>query len=99
LYWITSNCNETPRLVVLIDECLAVDAVTSLPADGIIGVGFLDVDRNWVPVIGESRGELVCRVQNPGVRGLGGKQNQRPDADNATIMLGGAMLDRDWSAC
>jgi hypothetical protein len=32
---------------------------------------------------------LIGRVRNPGVAGLGGKKNQRPDADNTTIVLGG----------
>jgi len=37
---------------------------------------------------------LVCRFKDPGVAGVGGEEHQRPDADEATIMLGRAMLDR-----
>jgi hypothetical protein len=53
-----------------------------LPADSIIGVGFLDVEFKRIPIVGQAGGELIGRVQNPGVAGLGGKKYERSDVDD-----------------
>ncbi|MGH8537993.1 MAG: hypothetical protein ACREXM_16455 [Gammaproteobacteria bacterium] len=37
---------------------------------------------------------MIGGVEDPGVAGFGGKKNQRPDAYNATIVMGSALLDR-----
>ena len=81
------------RLIVLVDERIGVDAELSLPADGIVGIAFLDVDGERFAVLGETNGELVCRIQNPGVAALSGKKHQRPQRYDAPLVLGGALLD------
>ena len=80
--------------MVFIEECVAVDLIAPLPADGIIGVSFLDIDRKRIPVMGKGGGEVIGRVEDPGVAGFGGKKDQWPDAYDATIVLGSALLDR-----
>ena len=80
-------------MVVFVDEGAVVDPIASLPADRVIGFGFLDVEGKRMPIIGQAGSELIGRVQNPGVAGLGGKKHERPDVDDTPIVLGGAMLD------
>src|SRR5260370_8607079 len=85
---------ETVRAGVFVDEHLTLDSVASLPADGVAGLGFFDVHRQRISAGGESGGELVCRLQHPGVAGVGGEEHQRSDVADAPIMPGPPPLDR-----
>jgi len=94
LYRVALDCGETVRAGVFVDEHLTLDSVVSLPADGVAGLGFFDVHRQRISAGGQFGGELVCRLQHPGVAGVGGEEHQRSDGDDSPIMLGRATLDR-----
>jgi len=64
-----------------------------LPADGEVGVVFLEVDRLGVPLSSKSRSEPVRGVQHPGISSLGRKEHQRADGDKASIVLSGPPLN------
>ena len=55
--------------------------------------GFLDVDRFALAVLGQPCGEPIGEVEQPGIAGLGGEQDQLRDGDDAAVVIGGATLN------
>jgi hypothetical protein len=51
------------------------------------------VDRLGIAVPCQTGGEVIGRVQEPGVAGIGRKQRQWADGDEARVVCGGAALD------
>ncbi len=60
----------------------------TLPTDREGGIGFFDVDRLGVAIMGELRGELLGWVEQPGIAGFGGEQDKLTDADDAPVVSG-----------
>jgi hypothetical protein len=79
--------------LVGVDEGWPINAEMPRPADGKVGVGFFNVDRLRIPIAGQSSGQPIRGVQQPGIAGVGGKQHQRTDADKAPFMGGSTALD------
>jgi len=67
--------------------------VPALPADGERGIGFLDVDRFALPVSSQPRGQPIGRVEQPGIAGFGGEQDQLTDGDDAAVASGCPVLN------
>jgi hypothetical protein len=82
---IAKDCDDSARLPVDVDECAALNAVVTFPADGVVSVGFLEVDGFWIPIAGESGSKLTWGVQHPCIPGFGRKEYQRADGDKASI--------------
>jgi len=59
-----------------IDEGRSVEAIASGPSDLEVGVGFLKGDGFRVAVAGQLCGELIGRVEQPGVACFGREQNK-----------------------
>jgi len=51
-------------------------------------VSFLDVDRLVLPLSSQPCGELVGGVEQPGITGFGGEQDQLTDRDDAAVAVG-----------
>jgi len=71
-----------------INECRPLDTIVTLPTDREGGIGFFDVDRLGVAIMGELRGELLGWVEQPGIAGFGGEQDKLTDADDAPVVSG-----------
>ena len=57
--------------MIHVNEGGAFDAIASLPANREGGIVFLNMDLYGIPIMGELCGELIGRVQQPGIAGLG----------------------------
>jgi len=59
-------------IVIHVNEGGAFDAIVALPANREGGIVFL-LNMDWfgIPITGELCGELIGRVQQPGIAGLG----------------------------
>src|SRR5260370_13996913 len=73
---IAEDGDNAGRVVVNEDESITVDAIIALPPDGEVGIGFLEVDRLGIAVPCQTGGEVIGRVQEPGVAGISRKQRQ-----------------------
>jgi hypothetical protein len=69
------------------DEGSAFDAVEPPPVDREGRGSFLDVERFGVALAGEPEREAIFTVDDPGVAGLGRKQRELTDRDDAPIVL------------
>jgi hypothetical protein len=69
--------------VIGVDEGRSVDAIAALPTDGERGIAFFDVDRFALPVSSQPCRELISGVEEPGIAGFGGEQDQLTDGDDA----------------
>jgi len=78
--------------VVNEDESIAVDAIV-LPPDGEVGIRFLKLDRLGIAAPCQTGVKVIGRAQEPGIAGIGGKQRQWADGDEAPVKGGGAALD------
>src|SRR5262249_6903693 len=67
--------------------------VISFPADGEAGVSFLEVNLLWITVPRQLSSEVVFRVEQPGIAGVGGEQGHGPDCHKATVVFRGTALD------
>src|SRR5260370_35422620 len=76
-----------------VDKGGPLDAIPALPFDGEAGIGLLQVDRFGVPVPGQSGREVVGDVEQPGISGIGGKQDELTDGDHAPVVAGSLVLD------
>jgi predicted RNA binding protein YcfA (HicA-like mRNA interferase family) len=52
--FIAKDCDDSAKLPLDVDECAALDAIVTFPADGTVRVGFLEVDWFWIAGAGES---------------------------------------------
>src|SRR5262249_6139559 len=75
-------------IVIRIDEGGSVDAIAPLPTDGERGIGFLNVDRFAVAVSSQSCREPVAWVEQPGIAGFGGEQDQLADGHDTALLMG-----------
>ena len=57
--------------MIHVNEGGAFDAIAALPANREGGIVFLNMDWFGIPIAGELCGELIGRVQQPGIAGLG----------------------------
>jgi len=85
--------NQAAGVLIDVDKGVAVDVVFALPADLEVGFGFLDGDWFRIPIPRQAGGQMIGRVQQPGVAGLGREQRQRTDGDKAPGVFGGMALD------
>src|SRR6476646_6820645 len=54
---------------------------------------FLDVDRLALALSSQPCGGLIGGVEQPGIAGFGGEQDQLTDGDDAAVVVGGAALN------
>src|SRR5262245_47381789 len=80
-------------MVTRIDEGGSVDAIAPLPPDGERGIGLLDVDRFAVAVSSQSYREPVVGVEQPGIAGFGGEQDQLADSHDTVVLMGRLTLN------
>ena len=66
--------------------------VGALPIDEEGGIVFFDVDGFGVAVAGQPCGELIGRVEQPGVAGFGREQDKLTNSDDAPM----ASAARRW---
>jgi hypothetical protein len=75
------------------DEGSPLNAILSLPSDAEAGVSLLQVNRLRITIPSQGRSQLIGDVQQPGVSGIGGKQDQLTESNHPSIMLGSLVLD------
>ena len=74
---------DTAIFVIRVDKGGAVNAIVTLPSDGEPGIGLLQVNGFRVPIPGWRCRKFIGDVEQPGVSGLGGEQDQWADGDHA----------------
>jgi len=84
---ITENGRNTAGLIVGVNEGWALEAITAFPADGEVSVAFLDVGWLGNPVPGQPSSQLIGGVQQPGIPGFGGEQDQLTKGHNPTVVF------------
>lgn len=80
-------------MAVDIDEGIAVYSVFAFPSDGEPRLRFLEVNILWVAIPRQPHGQVIFRVEHPGIPGVGREQRQGADGHEASVMLSGAALD------
>ena len=84
---------DAPGLAIGIDEGGSLDAIVALPIDDDGGIVFFDVDGFGVAVAGQPCGELIGRVEQPGVAGFGREQDKLTNSDDAPMAVSRPALD------
>src|SRR5205085_4169873 len=69
------------------------DPITALPFDGETGIGLFQVDRFGVAVFGQTDGKLGGGVEQPGITGVRGEEDELSDGDDPSVMISGLVLD------
>ena len=85
---VSEGSGDPAAIPIGVNEGGPLDAIMALPADREGGIGFFDVDRLGVAIMGELRGELLGWVEQPGIAGFGGEQDKLTDADDAPVVSG-----------
>ena len=62
------------------------------PIDREGSVGLFDVERFGVAVAGEAERQVIVAVDDPSIAGFTGKQRELTDGDDASIVIGGAVM-------
>ena len=87
---ITKDGADLAGVVVPIDKSSAIDLISSGPADGETRVGLLNVDEQDLSIAGDRCGQLIGRVQQQSIAGLGGKQQQLAKGDDSSVEKSGS---------
>ena len=82
-----------PGIPVGIHESAAVDSVLAFPSDGKARVSFLKVDVLRVAVSGQPRSQVIFRIEQPCIPGVGREQRQRANRHETAAVFGGTALD------
>src|SRR5207302_7995994 len=90
---VAENCGDAAGIVIGVDEGRSVDAIAALPTDGERGIGFFDVDRFALALSSQPCREPIGGVEQPGIAGFGGEQDQLTDGDDAAVVIGCPALD------
>src|SRR5215470_17861572 len=90
---VTEDPGHAAAIVIRIDEGRSFDAIASLPTDGERGIGFLDVDRFALAVSGQPCRKPVGGIEQPGIAGFGGEQDQLTDGDDTSVLMGRLTLN------
>ena len=85
---VSEGSGDRAAIPIGVNEGGPFDAIMALPADREGGIRFFDVDRFGLAITGEPRGELIGRVEQLGIAGFGGEQDQLTDGDDALIVTG-----------
>ena len=91
--WISQGCCDPAAVPIVVNESAPLDTIVALPADREGRIGFFDVDRLGVAIMGEPRSELLGWVEQPGIAGLGREQDKLTDADDAPFVSSGSTLN------
>ena len=83
----------TAGILVDVNESVAVNSVFAFPADGESRVGLLEVDSFRIAIPRQPRRQVIFRVEQPGIPGVGREQRQGANRHEAPIVFGGATLD------
>ena len=75
-----------------VNEGCIFDAVVPRPVDRKGGGGFLDVEWFGVAVAGEAERQVIVAIDDPGIAGFAGEQRELTDGDDASIVIGGAVM-------
>src|SRR6266853_2510345 len=90
---VSEGGSDPAAVPIQVNESGSLDTVVALPADREGDIGFLDVDLFGLAIMGQPRGELIGRVEQPGVAGFGGEQDKLTDGDDAPVVAGGPTLN------
>src|ERR1035437_4790610 len=80
-------------IAISVDKGGPFDAIAALPFDRETGIGLLQMNRFGVAVPGRSGRKLIGDVEQPGISGIGGKQDDLTDGRYASVVIGGFVLD------
>src|ERR1700751_2159633 len=80
-------------VLIRVDDRRSLDVIAALPTDRERGIAFLDVDRFALPVSSQPCREPIGGLEQPGIAGLGGEQDQLTDGDHAAGVIGGPALN------
>ena len=75
------------------NEGVAVDSIFASPADGEPRIRLFKVNIFRIAIPRYPRGQMILRVEQPGISGVGREQRQRPNRHKPSIVFGGAALN------
>src|SRR4029077_20684262 len=90
---VAEDGGDAAGIVIGVEESRSVNAIAALPTDGERGIAFFDVDRFALPVSSPPAREPIGGVEQPGIAGFGGEQDQLTDGNNAAVVIGCPALD------
>jgi hypothetical protein len=73
-------------VLIRVNERRSLDAIAALPTDRERGIGFLYLDRFARALSSQPCGEVIGGVEQPGIAGFGGEQDQLTDGDDAAVV-------------
>ena len=79
---VAENGGDATGVAIGVDESWSFDTIVALPFDGEAGIGFFQVDRFGVAISGEAGRKLVSDVEQPGITGVGGEEDELADGDD-----------------
>src|SRR5499427_9879750 len=80
-------------MTIDVDEGSSLDAVLSLPLDRERRVGVLDMDRFGIALARRPHGQVIGRIEQPGIAGFGREQDKRANRHDPFVVLGGTPLN------
>ena len=79
---VAEDGRDAAGVAVGVDESGPLDPIAALPFDGEAGIGFFQVDRFGVAISGEAGRKLVSDVEQPGITGVDGEEDELADGDD-----------------
>ena len=89
---VAKNGRDAAGVAIGVDEGGPFDAILALPFDREAGIGFLQMNRLGGTVFGQTDRKVVGGVEQPGIAGVGGKQDELTDGDDTAVVIGGPVL-------
>jgi len=68
-----------------VDKGRSLDVIPAVPADGKRGIGFFNLDRLAFASMSQPCGQPVGGVEQPGIAGLGGEQDELRDGNDPAV--------------
>ena len=73
---VSEDCGDPAGVLIRVNERRSLDAIAALPTDRERGIGFLDLNRFALALSSQPCCELIGGVEQPGIAGIGGEQDQ-----------------------
>ena len=87
LYRVAEDGGDAAGVAIGVDEGGSLDAIVALPFDCEAGIGLLQMDRFGIAVPGQTDRQWVGDVEQPGITGVGGKQDELTDGDDTAVVI------------
>ena len=90
---VAEDSGDPAGVLIEVDKGSSLNAIPALPPDRERGIGFLGVNQLAFTVSSQPCGEPISGVEQPGIAGFGGEQDQLTEGDDVAVMWGGPALN------